>query len=175
VSDIPSCQIRLQPDSVRRGIEPFTAGVALPRGWCRDLAALRLIAPEYPPIPLQTRALERWSDGSVRWVLLDFQTSVEETPRLELGLGDVDPAPIRDPLILRTSASGTTVATGDTMFTFAAGTASPFASVHARGRSALDTARTRFVVQAADGRDWPVGFDRVDVEQVGPLRVAIAK
>jgi|LGOV01.1.fsa_nt_gb hypothetical protein len=33
---------------------------------------------ENNPVPLQTKVLNIWSDRSIRWLLLDFQASIEE-------------------------------------------------------------------------------------------------
>jgi len=53
----------------RRG-EPVTVGVPRPRGVLRDAENLACIGP-HGGVPLQTEVLERWPDGSVRWVLCD--------------------------------------------------------------------------------------------------------
>jgi hypothetical protein len=58
-----SCAARLQP---------VTRGFPLPRGLLNDPGAVALADETGRPIPLQTAALSRWSDGSVRWLLLDF-------------------------------------------------------------------------------------------------------
>lgn len=120
---------------------------------------------------LQTRVLERWSDGSVRWVLLDFQTS--QSPALALVVSSDPPTPVPVPLTVGHERDALVVSTGPAVFTFAEGTASPFASVAAGGRTLLDAARTRLGVYAADGREAVVRFDRVEVEEEGPLRAAV--
>ena len=58
----------------RRG-EPVTVGVPWPRGVLRDAAYLVCVGPT-GEVPLQTEVLERWPDGSVRWVLCDLLLSV---------------------------------------------------------------------------------------------------
>src|SRR5262245_5475074 len=52
--------------------QPVTVGVPFPRGALRDLATLRLADDIGKLVPLQTKPLARWSDGSVRWLLIDF-------------------------------------------------------------------------------------------------------
>jgi hypothetical protein len=51
--------------------QPVTAGIPLPKGLLRDTACLRLTGPEGHEAPLQALSLARWSDGSVKWLLLD--------------------------------------------------------------------------------------------------------
>jgi hypothetical protein len=55
---------------------PVTSGVPLAAGVLRDPAAARLRAAGGREIPLQTAPLARWPDGSVKWLLLDFQTDL---------------------------------------------------------------------------------------------------
>jgi hypothetical protein len=61
---------------VARHAWPATASVPLPRGRVRSADALWLGNGDRRPAPLQARALERWPDGSVRWLLLDFLADV---------------------------------------------------------------------------------------------------
>ncbi len=53
----------------RRG-EPVTVSVPWPRGVLCDAEYLACVGPS-GEVPLQTEVLERWPDGSVRWVLCD--------------------------------------------------------------------------------------------------------
>src|SRR5262245_18737360 len=64
-------------DGMARSNEPGTVGVPFPKGVASDPSCLVLCGPHDQPIPLQVQVLARWSDGSVKWALLDFQASVE--------------------------------------------------------------------------------------------------
>jgi hypothetical protein len=68
--------------SARRG-EPVTVGLPWPKGAVKDERCFRLVSTwetgstENPVghvsnVPLQTRVLDRWGDGSIRWCLFDF-------------------------------------------------------------------------------------------------------
>ena len=57
---------------------PVTGGVPLAKGALKDPRAARLVA-HGRAVPLQTEALARWPDGSVKWLLLDFQAPTGET------------------------------------------------------------------------------------------------
>src|SRR5207245_124632 len=61
---------------VARHAWPASASVPLPRGRVQSPDKLWLAAPGGRAAPLQARALERWPDGSVRWLLLDFLADV---------------------------------------------------------------------------------------------------
>ena len=56
--------------SAANGEFPVTAGLPFPKGALGSDPRLRLA----DDTPLQTRVLQRWSDGSAKWVLLDFTT-----------------------------------------------------------------------------------------------------
>src|SRR5438128_116383 len=72
-----------------RRAEPVTLGLPWPRGRLSDPARLRLHDDAGTDLPLQTRVLDSWPDGSVRWVLLDCQASVEEAQTCRLSVVDV--------------------------------------------------------------------------------------
>jgi len=85
-----------EPSNVARKNWPVTSGIPFPRGMLKDPSKVRLVhvIGEQPPLqmrelPLQTRALAHWLDGSIRWLLLDFQVDLEpgETFKGKLELG----------------------------------------------------------------------------------------
>ncbi len=58
---------------------PITQGIPLPEGevhsqWLHNV--LRLVDPSGRAVPVQGRQLARWSDGSIKWLLLDFQADI---------------------------------------------------------------------------------------------------
>ena len=60
----------------RRG-EPIRIGVPIRRGALMDPHRLALSDPAGHLRPIAGRALDRWTDGSVRWLLLDFQAEAK--------------------------------------------------------------------------------------------------
>lgn len=87
-----SCPLRFftQEPCPRRG-EPVTVGLPWPRGAVADEKFFHLIGPDGVSQPLQTRVLDRWPDGSVRWCLFDFLAkwdgvTAESEYRLEVGV-----------------------------------------------------------------------------------------
>ncbi|GAG23175.1 unnamed protein product, partial [marine sediment metagenome] len=65
-----------EPSGVARAAWPVTSGVPWPKGMIRDESRVVLRASGGRTLPCQTRALTRWEDGSVKWLLLDFQTNL---------------------------------------------------------------------------------------------------
>lgn len=54
-------------------LRPVTGGVPLAEGAAPEGTRFTLRDGQGQRVPLQTFVLARWRDGSVRWVLLDFQ------------------------------------------------------------------------------------------------------
>ena len=63
-------------DGQARSGWPLTRGVTLPEGAVGDAGELTLAGPE-GVVPVQLRPLARWPDGSLKWVLADFQARVD--------------------------------------------------------------------------------------------------
>lgn len=72
---------------------PVSGGVPFAEGDVRDPAAL-FVRDGDRRIPLQARVLSRWPDGSVRWLLADWQTQLGagETRRVHIESGEPVPA-----------------------------------------------------------------------------------
>ena len=93
-------------DGIARRSFPVTGGIALPREFAGETAQILLKDRDGRAVPLQTEALSRWPDRSLRWALLDFQTDIEAfgTRTFRLAVGDAA-APER-PLPRRAVAEG---------------------------------------------------------------------
>src|SRR5439155_7675742 len=69
------------PEPKVRHREPVTCGIPWPKGMLHDPNYLVLRDEKGESIPLQTRILDRWPDRSVRWLLLDWQATVNGDAR----------------------------------------------------------------------------------------------
>ena len=74
--DLPLTLTVREPAGIERVDEPVTTGVPFAPGVLAKGAPLALLDAKGKEVPLQTRVLAHWPDGSVKWVLLDFQTGV---------------------------------------------------------------------------------------------------
>jgi len=61
-----------EPAGITRRGEPVKIGMPLPKGVVKDHSVLTVRNNVGKVIPLQSTPLCRWSDGSLKWVLLDF-------------------------------------------------------------------------------------------------------
>src|SRR5207248_1135059 len=72
------------PDDESRRGEPVSCGLPWPRGRLFDPGDLHLDDAEGRPVVLQTRALDRWADGSIRWLLVDWLADATGRTRYRL-------------------------------------------------------------------------------------------
>src|SRR5438552_1663157 len=91
-----------EPLGQARARFPVTRGVPLPPGALREPAVARVTDAAGRAAPVQTRRLMRWPDGSVKWLLVDFQGDVPGGGRSEytLELGDREGPPPQTPLLV---------------------------------------------------------------------------
>src|SRR5262245_22118573 len=59
-----------------RRSEPVCVGVPLPPAFCGNARGLLLHDDANRTIPCQATVLEKWHDGSARWLLVEFQAEV---------------------------------------------------------------------------------------------------
>jgi hypothetical protein len=98
---------------------PVTAGVPLSQGVLRDEKLARLRDEKGRELPLQTRALSRWEDGSIKWLLLDFQvnSAPRQTVNYQLETGAATSVKAASPLQISENAERIFVDTGTLRFT----------------------------------------------------------
>ena len=98
-----------EPSGVKRQGWPVTSGIPMTEGALEDADACALFATDGTEIPLQTEALARWPDGSIRWLLLDFQVDLQPAQEKTLSLRygpDVHRGKIDQPLRVARGADG---------------------------------------------------------------------
>lgn len=166
-----------EESGLAREREAVTVGVPLPRGAVREAGALVLLGPRGEPVPVQTAVVERWSDGSVRWSILDFQVAIPAHGEARFALVDdagsaVLPA---DAPRVRTSDGGSAVIveTGAARFEAAPGAAFPFRSVRVDGVERIAPERCTLRAEDAAGHAWTGEIREVDLEADGPLRATL--
>jgi len=98
--------------SLSRTDEALSFGLPLAQGVLHEIGSLRAWqAREGQALPIQARALSRWPDGSLRWVLIDTLADVPSGGRLELAIGQAeDIPPSTDPWQLKDLPGGGLVA-----------------------------------------------------------------
>ena len=93
----------------------MTSGVPLAKGALPGTKNVVLLTAEGQNVPLQTDVLARWPDGSVRWLLLDFQTDLAARQKKQFALrlgAKASAPPLLSPVQISAQAQGTTLETG---------------------------------------------------------------
>jgi hypothetical protein len=166
---------RAQVDwSPSRHGEPITVGIPLGAGALRTVEDLELSGPDGSLTPVQGRVLDRWPDGTVRWVLIDFKAHTREgradTHVLRAATGKASTG--RSPLTVSAVDGSVHVATGAANFAFILGGPFPFSDVVADGSRPIDMDQSGLVV-GLDGQELRCRITSVAVRPSGPLRVEI--
>ena len=82
-----SLRISVRDRTGEGGPRPVTGGVPLPAGAAPDGTVFALTTATGRAVPLQSRVLARWKDGSARWLLLDFTATVPARGEARFALG----------------------------------------------------------------------------------------
>ena len=152
--------------------EPVTFGLPFPEAMLATDAAIVLRDATGAPTPVQTRVLDRWSDGSVRWLLVDLQADVGESGRgaYVLDVGSVDAVDVTR--LVQTQVRGGEVSIETGVGSFRIASAGPLiVALDDDGRSRV--AAARLTIEDGEGRGWPLRIDRAAVEESGPIRTVV--
>ncbi len=158
------------PSRVSRSHWPVSVGVPFAPGAVKDPDGLSVLDGTRPA-PTQARALSRWPDGSVRWVLLDWQVDLPVQLTRRWGVGTGRAAPARAVQVTE-AADRIDVDTGPLQFSVAKDRFAPLTGVRLSGVPVLAGQVTSFF--SVDGtRVEPQAPTAVKVTEPGPLRVRI--
>ncbi|MDP3073666.1 MAG: GDSL-type esterase/lipase family protein [Opitutaceae bacterium] len=176
-----------EPSGVTRQGWPVTSGVPFAQGVLPDDRNAALVTLDGQPVPLQTEVLARWPDGSVRWLLLDFQVDLAANQKKHFTLrhgATVSRPTVPDPVRVSTRDRRTTIETGRLRFELNEEGFNPFGAVWADlngdGKIAGDeriTSADRGGLFVRDPNFRRFAADQapaeIVVEQAGPLRVCV--
>ena len=153
--------------------EPIRCGIPWKQGVLNDIEAVNLCDPQANPVGCQKTVLQRWSDGSIRWMLLDWVANVGEQSSSYL-LSRQVPAFGQDESRCRVTKSSATelqVDTGVAVFAFRCGSTFPLDSVIVDERAQL-SAGSGMCLHILPTSLEPI-VESVEVEAEGPVRVAL--
>jgi len=158
-----------EPEGIARRNEPVTIGVPLPVGALAANAPARVETAGGSAVPAASRVLERWPDGSARWLLVDFlaTTSAYGSSRHRLRAGA--PAAPKDALEVTNRERGFEVDTGPLGFTLASDGEALLTDLR-RGESPLVTRLPLPTLVRADGVATPTRRTATRIEHEGPIR-----
>lgn len=167
-----------EPFSVRTD-EPVSCGVPFPPAIAPEGSDFHLLDPRSRRRPVQTRVLDRWSDGSVRWLLVDFLASSEPAGEYKLVLSNsedsdsaIDDA---DAQVMRASLDRgrARIETGPAVFELSLGERFPFASVTVAGRPVLDADSSGLFAEEPTGERFRATTQDLSIQEQGSIHTAV--
>ena len=151
--------------------EPVSFGIPLPEGALGRPEMVRLVDGA-TSVPIATRALARWGDCTVKWLLVTGRLDVDadSTRQLALEIGsDVEPSTVHGRTMIGEQGDTIVVDTGASRLVVDKTTGQGTFHVGGRLVSRLPVSR----LTATDGTALPGRVEGVEVEEDSPLRAVI--
>lgn len=157
------------------GSQPVSIGVPFPKRVIKAANALSLFDPDGHAAPLQTSVLNRWSDGSIKWLLVDFivadgNACGDWSLRFDDSHVHAGPQPS---LRVLESADGLTIDSGTASFCLNRTSFPPLSQVSIGSAPVLEPESAGLALTDSRGGQWLPRIDRFVVETRGPVRVTI--
>ena len=166
----------IAPTPCHRCREPITCGVPWPLGVLFDPTRLMMVDAQGKAVFLQTRSLDHWPDGSVRWVLLDWQADLVDerhaTYRVVVGEGPML-TPSHNSLKMTRSVDVVIIDTGTARFTMRQGGRFPFDAVTITDGPAFDPERSSFTLEDETGWRVEPTIEHLELVEDGPIRMVV--
>ena len=162
-----------EPAGVARKAFPATGSVPLPRGRLQDPQVTWLAKPDGSPAPSQAKALERWPDGSVRWLFLDFLADVPAGGIANYHLRDGKPSrPAAGARVRLESVGATRTLDSGSLRAVVSGAGNALIDQLSSGTTKLGPIAAPQLVADGQQPEGP-GSTAVEVETEGPVRTEI--
>lgn len=159
------------PQFERHG-EPVAIGVSCPRGAAMFGQRWGLTDQRGRPVAVQTTTLDRWADGSIRWLLVEFQADVlPHAPSFYALLPDDTAQPDGLALVIEQAGEVVRVHTGTATIDVPRSGPGFIAAVTVDDLPLLR--KTAITAQDDRGHEFAFTVTRLLVERAGPLRAVI--
>lgn len=156
---------------------PVRLGVPFPRAVAHRADELAVVDAFNRRLPWQGEVLERWSDRSIRWMLVDFlvRDTVASGEFHLVRAADVMawPAVEADPLHAEAQPGCIVVRCGSREFVIEAGGSSLLGRVQLGGQAAIGSRGVELKLRGGDGAEFAAKLNRVALERAGPVRVDV--
>jgi len=160
---------------------PIHYGVPWPEGAVTDANSLCAFDESGHPVPIGTRVLNDWPDGSIQWALLDFSMDFE--PELEHSLRIVANPELaahacepKHPVLVKKSGKRITLTSGPTCFTLSSARGRLLEQWQVDGRDVIEPGGLDAIVVDESGKKFSLaacGAKRLFVEHATPLRAVL--
>ncbi|SEA45000.1 hypothetical protein SAMN05660420_02099 [Desulfuromusa kysingii] len=158
---------------IERCGEPVRIGVPVPKGWWTKDSSFVISHPDGDVHPCQTQCLKRWPDGSIKWLLVDYQVQVPALSTTTWTLSQQDKqADWQQQILIEEGADEWRVDTGAGCFYIDTHVFKPFKQVESlSGDKVLDSSRCNLKLDG-DNLLKPM-VDKLIIEDSGPYHAVI--
>lgn len=159
--------------------DPVRVGIPFPSGLVFDTGEIVLLDQHSQAVPCQCRVLASWSDGSVKWMLMDTLVSIKANEHVEFTVQRQAPAgkavleDARFAMSIQQEADRIVVNTGAGRFCVARDTFGPLQAVMPGATELLAAVGSDTRLRTADGVEYAPAVDRMSLEESGPVRASI--
>jgi hypothetical protein len=167
-----------QTEQTPRRAEPVRIGAPFPKRFLRDASHLRLRNNLGEVIPLQSRPLAVWPDGTIKWVLLDFIASVPASSRTTYKMdrsegGDGKRPNTAKSFLLREQDDCLVIDTGEVHFHVQRRNFGPFRKVAIGDVCIVSGEGSEVRLTDKNGHTYLPEIDAIVEEENGPVRLTL--
>ena len=162
---------------IERVREPISIGIPFPKGEIYDASLLFVSDKDGKDIPFAARALNNWSDGSLRWILFDLQISL--MPHEEKSFYMIKSSKTKNydifPYIVDIEENDKefVIRTGKAIFRLDRVTFRPFKKVTLNDSEIIDLNKSRFILVDDKSLEWETRVNRSYVELQNNLKAVL--
>jgi hypothetical protein len=177
VRPLASVPLVVQSPERSDSTQPVTIGLPFPKGVLSQVAPTALCGPDGQTLGCQVAPLAHWSDGSIKWLLLDFVLPSVPAGESRLSFDPQAAADKRSPngpeLRVTERADTIEVDTGTTVFHVARTVLAPLRRVTKNGSGVVVPDACRVVLTDQSERRHEARVERAVVEAAGPVRATV--
>ncbi|HSP96051.1 MAG TPA: beta-L-arabinofuranosidase domain-containing protein [Candidatus Dormibacteraeota bacterium] len=163
-----------EPNGIERQHWPLTFSVPWPRGALRKGEAVAVHEDGGAALPVQSRVLSAWPDGSTRWLLVDTQVDLRPSQERHLRVEHGTPGHARATLTVTSGAERIDVDTGALRFSVPRTHFGLLEGLHPAGEKRPFSGAVESVLVAGERRGEAQKPTDVRILEQGPLRTRIA-
>jgi hypothetical protein len=164
-----------ETSGITRINEPLSVGIPFTKGVLFNANTLSLRDERIQVLPLQTHVMDRWSDQSCRWLLIDFQATVHANTKAAYSLAWGSDTHTVTPSEISVKQMGDTVCvdTGVATFWVDRENYRPFKRVTVGGNEVLEPCSNHTMLTDVHGQQWTAVVRKISTEAGGPCRVTL--
>ena len=169
------CLVIEEPSGLQRTNEPVRIGVPFPPGLLTEASSLTAVDSSGEAVALQTSVLGRWSDGSIKWALVDMLVSLGASARESWILRGSHPAASHVGILkVRDTEDEVSIDTGHARIFFARSGNALVSGVSVNDRELLDERGIALLLTDEFGHKYEGIIEDIRIEDAGPIRATVA-